>query len=177
MIDIDKLIPVLSFLFSAVAITFTGIEMYNGRRRVKAEIFHRLQEHVFNINSFFAQNSQLRPYVYEAKKLPPNFSPQHAQYSSLIATAELVLDLFDTVCYQRNYLPEGIRKPWERYIYHVCTTSHLIQYFLFDETQNAWQWYTQYLIELLGEGHRYKTLKQNSTEKVKEIPKPRKKKQ
>ena len=151
----ELFVATISLILSATAIIFTTIEMISGRKRLKAEVFHRLQESVFQVNSFFATNPTYRSYIYKKKEIPEGFNSDHPIYDELMATAELVLDLFDTVCYQRKLLPQEIQRPWEHHIKFTGDSSPIIQYFLFDSEENGWESYTQYLITLLGHAYKY----------------------
>ena len=94
-----------------VAVIGFGILIYQIRqleRAIRANTQSELYSQGFEILKFLGENSQIRPYFYEGKKLEA-----HDEARNLVLSAtEIVADFFEHVVLQKRNLPNAVWQKW-----------------------------------------------------------------
>jgi hypothetical protein len=118
------------------------------RKRQEEETYHRIFAYVLDVDRFFFDNLEVKPYIYEGAPLPDTFREGSPDFSRLMTVAEIVLDLFVCAYLQFNTMPKSTREGWITFMRDIGASSELIRYYL---CRNA-TWYVPSLVHLLETG-------------------------
>jgi hypothetical protein len=96
--------------------------------------YQNMTAQMADMNRFFLENLDLRPYFYDGEE-PPSVKGERER---VLAAAEMYLNLMDNVLTQLPTLSRGgIAADWEAYFRDVYTSSPVIREF-WDEHGTAW---------------------------------------
>jgi hypothetical protein len=88
---------------------------------------------IYSINTdlykFLADNSHLRPYFYDNKKV------EEEHRSQVFSVCELLADFFEFILVEENSLSEEIRKPWANYRRMIYRNSPAFRRFLHENSE------------------------------------------
>lgn len=97
------------------------------RHSIEGGTYHHISQSMIDIDRWFAENPELRPYFY-SKKSVDEIDPILRE--RLYATAEMLVDFFYNVYFQRNQLPESASLPYSEWMCRLYQTSPLLQEFV-----------------------------------------------
>ena len=110
------------------------------QKSIRLETYQRVYEQMINIDLFFVEHPELKPYFYDNKTVDDK-----TLSDKLSSLAETLVDLFYNIYFQKEGMPRETWVGWELYIKRVVQSSPVLQQFV---NQNQ-SWYTQEFIELL----------------------------
>lgn len=113
---------------------------------LQREAEFRVYGYMLDVDRFFFENPDVRPYVYSGRPLPEEFHRGGKEYERLMAVAEMVVDLFDCIFTQTDDMSEDFKESWCDYLATIGSRSDLLRYFV---TQHA-EWYEPPFLALFG---------------------------
>ena len=107
---------------------------------VRLETYQRVYDKMLEIDLFFVENPELKPYFYHGKPVDDK-----KQRQKLLCMAETMVDLFYGIYFQRVGMPDKTWEGWARYIQQIVCSSPIIDEYL----EAAGGWYEAPFIEML----------------------------
>lgn len=97
-------------------------ELQQSKRSTDADLYFRVHGAMRELNTFFIDRPELRPYFYENKRLPRS----KRELDRLDATAEMLVDLAESVVATGPGLG-GISVDWNRYFAFLYKNSEVLR--------------------------------------------------
>jgi len=127
----------LASLISLMGILFAVSEIRRARLIVDRETDYRIYDMMLELDRFFIEHPDLRPYIYDGKTLPDEYAEDTPEHHRIIAAVEMVLDFMECAYTQFDLMPLFQRIGWIEYMIEVGRTSPLLREFLDSERE----WY------------------------------------
>jgi hypothetical protein len=116
----------LAFAAAVVAIWQGNLlrkELQHSQRSAKADLHFRVHNAMRELDMFFVDRPELRPYFYEDKRLPRS----KRELDRLDATAEMLLDLAESVVATVPSLGIQVSVGWNRYFAFLYKNSAVLR--------------------------------------------------
>jgi len=133
---------------SLLGILFAANEIRNARKIVDRETDYRIYEMMLDLDKFFIDNADLRPYLYNNKTLPDDVDKGSVEYERVIAAIELMVDFMECTYMQFDLMPPFQRIGWIDYMVGIAETSPMMREFI----ENEGEWYTPSFVYMLKTG-------------------------
>jgi hypothetical protein len=152
--DITTLGSLGSFLSGVTAVvSLLGIflalsEIRRTRRIVDRETDFRIYDMMLDLDKFFIENPDLKPYIYDGATLPEGLEEGSPEYHRIMGTVELVLDFMDCAYSQFDLMPIHQRMGWIDYFIDIGASSPLIR----EMVESEPEWYLGALVHLILTG-------------------------
>lgn len=85
----------------AASLWFLWIQIRYLRHSLTGSIYQNVYETMIKMDNVFVENPELKPYFYDGKET----NPADPLYQRVSSVAEMLTDYFDSVYYQKNYVP------------------------------------------------------------------------
>jgi hypothetical protein len=117
----------------AVGTIISLIFLYSQLRDIKSSVrsstYLNLYEQMIEIDKFFFDHPELRPYFYEGKPGGDNMRDEKAA-NRLNSVAEMMIDFFDMAYHQRDCMPPGTVAGFENYMKRIYRSSPVMKDFI-----------------------------------------------
>ena len=120
-------------VISLVGLLFAVSEIRRARSIVDRETDHRIYEMMLDIDRFFVEHSELRPYIRGSATIPDGCRPGSAEHHQIFAAIEMMLDFMECAYTQLDLMPIHQRIGWINYFIEVSRTSPLLCQYVQDE--------------------------------------------
>lgn len=137
----------IASLLSLAGIIFAVFEIRRARHVVDRETDYRIYEMMLDVDRFFFDNPDMRPYIYEGQEPPEGFEDT-PDYQRLLSAVEYLLDFFECAYTQFDLMPVYQRIGWIQYMAWIGQNSPFIKRFI-DEEQ---EWYMPSFVHLILTG-------------------------
>lgn len=144
---LGSLLSGIASMLSLMGILFAVFEIRRARHVVDRETDYRIYEMMLDVDRFFFENPDMRPYIYEGQD-PGEVFEETPDYQRLLSAVEYLLDFFECAYTQFDLMPVYQRIGWIQYMSWIGMNSPFIQRFLEEEQE----WYTPAFVHLLLTG-------------------------
>jgi hypothetical protein len=125
--------------------TTVGINSYVtslNTKAFRANVQRSSLDRTIQLDQVFIEKPDLRPYFYDGKPI----AKDDAKYDQVVATAELMMDVFDQIAGDSKDFPEYYDDPgaWDRWMVEMFKSSPILRWFC-DKYSH---WYGPYVLEL-----------------------------
>lgn len=143
----EIIVPLLSPLISLGALVWAVYQIKN----VLRQNYQKVYDMNIGIDKFFFEHPDMRKYFYPDVIQPaprgPEVPADAETRRQVDAVAEMMLDFFDSVCHQKEWLPGGTYDHYANYMRTVYRYSPALQACL----QARKEWYPERLQQTLSE--------------------------
>jgi len=123
-------------------------EIRRARHIVDRETDHRIYQMMLDIDRFFVEHADLRPYIYDSATIPDEYRPDSPESNQILATIEMMVDFMECTFTQLELMPIHQRLGWINYFVGVSQTSPLLRQYVHDESD----WYMPSFVRLIVAG-------------------------
>jgi hypothetical protein len=142
---IGSLLGGVASVISLIGILFAVSEIRRARKQVDRETDYRIYEMMLDIDKFFIENSDLRPYLFDGKPMPDDVVEGSPEYHRVMAMIEMMLDFMECAYTQLDLMPVYQRIGWIDYFTETSKNSPLIRQFV----EHECEWYMPSFVRLL----------------------------
>jgi hypothetical protein len=111
---------------------------------IRQSTYQKIYDTWFEVDKLFIDRPKLRPFFYEGTELAKANDEMRPE---LDAIAQMILDCFDNVYHQREFMPPDTFKAWSTFLKDMYRKSP----YLIDFLDRNWPWYPATLVEHLKE--------------------------
>ncbi|MBI5301509.1 MAG: hypothetical protein HY868_05175 [Chloroflexi bacterium] len=123
LLAIAAVIQALVGLIGVPALLYSLAQLRNQTREqtkaTNATIYQNLEGTMIEIDRFFVDHADLRPYFYNNKEI----AEEDSEYDRVLSTAEMMMDFADFVLTHRINMPDYPWVEWERYFQDIYVSS------------------------------------------------------
>jgi len=145
---VGSLLGGVASVISLLGILFAISEIRRARRIVDRETDHRIYQMMLDIDQFFIEHPDLRPYLYDGAPIPADYPKGSPEYHRIMATVEMMLDFMECAYTQFELMPIHQRIGWIDYFVEVSETSPLLRQYVQDECD----WYMPSFVHIIVAG-------------------------
>jgi hypothetical protein len=145
---IGSLLGGAASVISLIGILFAVTEVRRARKIVDRETDYRIYDMMLDLDRFFIEHPDLRPYVYSGKRLPDTTTEGTQEHERVMAAVEMVVDFMECAYTQFDLMPIHQRIGWIDYMIDIGKNSPLICELLDRERE----WYMGSFVHLVLTG-------------------------
>ena len=138
-----ELLQAIGIWFSGVlvfvSIVFLLLQIRYLIRSIRGSVYQNVYEAMMKISFFLVEHIELKPYFYDSMEV----NLKDALYPKIMAAAELCMDSYENVYYQRDVLPRVWYKEHTNFVRAIYKSSPALQRYL---TKNE-AWYNREFVE------------------------------
>jgi len=143
--NISSIITIFGFIITLTSLIFLFYQCQILKSSLRTQSFQNLFSNMISIDMFFANNPNIKLYVYEEKDLPED--TKSLEYVQAMSACELLLDHFEEVFGCRNIMSKEMWSGWSSYIKEMYNCSNVLRYYI-ELNRGKYQ---KYFLELLDE--------------------------
>ena len=143
--NISSILTIFGFIVTLVSLIFLCYQCQILKSSLRTQSFQNLFSNMISIDMFFANNPNIKLYVYEEKDLPED--TKSLEYVQAMSACELLLDHFEEVFGCRNIMSKEMWSGWSSYIKEMYNCSNVLRYYI-ELNRGKYQ---KYFLELLDE--------------------------
>ena len=143
--NISSIITIFGFIITLTSLIFLFYQCQILKSSLRTQSFQNLFSNMISIDMFFANNPNIKLYVYEEKDLPED--TKSLEYVQAMSACELLLDHFEEVFGCRNIMSKEMWSGWSSYIKEMYNCSNVLRYYI-ELNRGKYQ---KHFLELLDE--------------------------
>lgn len=133
---------IFQVIITLVGFVFVAYQLFLLRRSIRSSTYQNVYQMMINIDNFFIENPDLKPYFYEGQIMEER---EGLNYTKLLSVAEMLIDYFDNVYHQKDCMPRRTFEGFSEFMKDMYRSSPVLQEFLSQRKH----WYPQKFIEYL----------------------------
>jgi len=143
--NISSILTIFGFIITLATLMFLVYQCQILKSSLRTQSFQNLFSNMISIDMFFANNPNVKLYVYEEKNLPKD--TKSSDYVQAMSACELLLDHFEEVFGCRNIMSKDMWLGWSLYIKEMYSSSRALRHYI-EINRNKYQ---KQFLELLDE--------------------------
>jgi hypothetical protein len=131
-----QLAPVISGLAATVALFFVWRNMKTIQKSLQSNAYQGIHKIMMDLHSLLIAQPDLIPYIHGDKTEIANERTNATEKTRLDVAAEMVLDIFDNIYCQKDFIPHDSYVGFDEYMRTIFQKSLVLQGFL--EVNDKW---------------------------------------
>jgi len=124
----------LSCVIAIIGFVFVIGQLRQVEKTIRKDALESLYGRVQEIHQVILNNPEMKPFFYDKKPMPED----EATLSRLAICAEMVLDFYELITYQKEFMPAHLFNSWQVYIKDLYSNSFALQ----EHLQKNGAWYS-----------------------------------